>query len=334
MAEFERGGTSVKPALAESWVVSEDGLVYQFNLRRGVKFHSTKSFTPSRDFNADDVVYSFERQLKKDHPYHKVSGGSYEYFNGMDMPNLLKSVEKVDNYTVRFSLNQPEAPFIANMAMDFASILSAEYADKMLKAGTPEKVDLDPVGTGPYQMVSYQKDAVIRYKAHPNFWAGKASIDNLVFAITPDNSVRWAKLKAGECHVMPYPNPADVQAMKSDPDITVMQQEGLNVGYLAFNTEKKPFDNKLVRQALNYAVNKQAIIDAVFQGSGQIAKNPIPPTMWSYNDAVQASRTTRTIPQRRKNSSPRLAIPTDLRPMSGRCRSNGPTTQMPNAWPN
>ena len=144
LAEFERGGTSVKPALAESWVVSEDGLVYQFNLRRGVKFHSTKSFTPSRDFNADDVVYSFERQLKKDHPYHKVSGGSYEYFNGMDMPNLLKSVEKVDNYTVRFSLNQPEAPFIANMAMDFASILSAEYADKMLKAGTPEKVDLDP----------------------------------------------------------------------------------------------------------------------------------------------------------------------------------------------
>ena len=287
LAEFERGSTNVTPGLAESWVVSEDGLVYQFNLRRGVKLHSTKNFTPTRDFNADDVVYSFERQLKKDHPYHKVSGGSYEYFNGMDMPNLLKSVEKVDNYTVRFTLNHPEAPFIANMAMDFASILSAEYADKMLKAGTPEKVDLDPVGTGPFQLVSYQKDAVIRYKAHPDYWGGQALIDNLVFAITPDNSVRWAKLKAGECHVMPYPNPADVEAMRNDPEITVMQQEGLNVGYLAFNTEKKPFDNKLVRQALNYAVNKQAIIDAVFQGSGQIAKNPIPPTMWSYDDSIQ-----------------------------------------------
>ena len=120
--------------------------------------------------------------------------------------------------------------------------------------------------------MSYQKDAVIRYKAHPDYWGGKALIDNLVFAITPDNSVRWAKLKAGECHVMPYPNPADVEAMRNDPEITVMQQEGLNVGYLAFNTEKKPFDNKLVRQALNYAVNKQAIIDAVFQGSGRLLR--------------------------------------------------------------
>src|SRR5688500_3505078 len=157
----------------------------------------------------------------------------------------------------------------------------------MLEAGTPEQVDLVPVGTGPFQRVAYQKDAVIRYQAHPDYWAGKAALDNLVFAITPDASVRWQKLKAGECHVMPYPNPADVAAMKQDPDVNVLEQEGLNVGDLAFNTEKKPFDDKRVRQALNMAVNKQAIIDAVFQSAGKVAKNPIPPTMWSYNDAVK-----------------------------------------------
>ncbi len=287
LVEFERGSTTIGPALAESWDVSEDGLEYTFKLRQGVKFHTTKGFTPTRDFNADDVVFSFMRQFDKEHPYHSVSGGAYEYFNGMSMQDLLKSVDKVDDYTVKFVLNRPEAPFIANMGMDFASILSAEYADAMTAASTPEKLDLDPVGTGPFQLVNYQKDAVIRYKANPDYWAGKAPIDNLVFSITPDSSVRYAKMKAGECHVMPYPNPADLEAMKSDADINLMEKEGLNVGYLGFNTEKAPFDNKMVRQALSLAINKQAIIDAVFQGAGKVAKNPIPPTIWSYNDAIE-----------------------------------------------
>ena len=287
LVEFERGTTTLGPALAESWEISDDGLEYTFKLRPGVKFQSTDNFTPSRDFNADDVVWSFERQRDPEHPYYAVSGGTYEYFQGMGMPDLIKAVEKVDDMTVKFVLNKPEAPFLANLGMDFASIMSAEYAEQMSAAGTPEKVDLEPVGTGPFQLVAYQKDAVIRYKAHPDYWAGKAAIDDLVFAITQDASVRWQKLQAGECHVMPYPNPADLEAIAANPDVELMEQEGLNVGYLAFNTEKPPFDNKVVRQALNMAVNKQAILDAVFQGAGSIAKNPIPPTIWSYNDAVQ-----------------------------------------------
>jgi dipeptide transport system substrate-binding protein len=286
LVEFERGTTKIVPALAKSWKVSKDGKTYTFYLRKGVKFHTTKGFKPSRNFNADDVIFSFMRQYDKGHPYHKISGGAYEYFNGMSMPDLLKSIKKVDAYTVVFSLNRPEAPMIANLAMDFASIHSAEYAAQMLKAGTPDTFDQSPVGTGPFQLVAYQKDAVIRYKAHPDYWAGKAAIDNLVFAITPDPSVRYQKLKAGECHVMPYPNPADLDAMKRDKDINLLQQEGLNVGYLAFNTLMPPFDNPKVRKALSMAINKKAILQAVFQGAGKVAKNPIPPTIWSYNDAV------------------------------------------------
>ncbi len=287
LAEFERGSTTVIPGLAESWSASEDGLEYTFKLRKGVKFHTTKDFAPSRDFNADDVIFSFERQGKKDHPFHKVSGGSYEYFEGMSMSEIIETVEKVDDYTVKFVLSKPEAPFIANLAMDFASIMSAEYADKMMEAGTPEQVDLAPVGTGPFQLQQYQKDAVIRYKANADYWGGKAPIDTLIFAITPDASVRYQKLKAGECHVMPYPNPADIEAMKSDSDVNLLEQEGLNVGYLAFNTEKAPYTDKRVRQALNMAIDKKAIIDAVFQGAGKIAKNPLPPTIWSYNEATK-----------------------------------------------
>jgi len=287
LVEFTTGTTNIEPGLAESWEVTDDGLEYTFHLRQGVKWQTTENFTPSREFNADDVVFSFARQWDKNHPYHGVSGGSYEYFNGMSMPDLIKDIVKVDDYTMKFVLNRPEAPMIANLAMDFASILSAEYADKMTEAGTPEKVDLEPVGTGPFQVVAYQKDAVIRFKAHPDYWKGKAAIDNLIFAITPDASVRYQKLKAGECHVMPYPNPADLQAMEADADINLMQQEGLNVGYLAYNSQMAPFDNPKVRKALNMAINKDAIIDGVFQGAGKVAKNPIPPTIWSYNEATQ-----------------------------------------------
>ncbi len=282
LVEFERGTTTIGPALSESWSVSDDGLEYTFKLRPGVKFHSTDYFTPSRDLNADDVVFSFERQRLADHPYNSYEGGTWEYFGGMSMPDLIKAVEKVDDLTVKFVLNRPEAPMIANLGMDFASILSKEYADKMLAAGTQEQLNQQPIGTGPFKFVAYQKDAVIRYKAHEGYWDGKAAIDDLIFAITTDNSVRYQKLKAGECHVMPYPNPADLDAMKADSDLIVMEQEGLNVGYLAYNTMVAPFDNVKVRKALNMAINKQAILDAVFQGAGKAAINPIPPTIWSY----------------------------------------------------
>ncbi|MDF1748763.1 MAG: ABC transporter substrate-binding protein, partial [Alphaproteobacteria bacterium] len=109
LVEFERGTTKTVPGLAESWSVSDDGLEYTFNLRKGVKFQTTENFTPSRDFNAEDVVFSFKRQLDKENPYHMISGGTYEYFNGMSMPDLLKDIVAVDDYTVKFILNRPEA---------------------------------------------------------------------------------------------------------------------------------------------------------------------------------------------------------------------------------
>jgi len=284
LVEFERGTTTIGPALAESWEISDDGLEYTFNLRQGVKFHTTEYFTPTRDFNADDVVFSFERQRLEDHPFNKASDGTWEYFGGMSMPDLIAAVEKVDDYTVKFVLNRPEAPMIANLGMDFASILSAEYADQIAEAGDLSVLNQQPIGTGPFKYIAYQKDAVIRYAAHADYWAGAADIANLVFAITPDASVRYQKLKAGECHVMPYPNPADLEAMASDEDIQLLEQEGLNVGYLAYNTQVAPFDNVNVRKALNMGINKQAILDTVFQGSGKAAKNPIPPTIWSYDE--------------------------------------------------
>ncbi|WGD30460.1 ABC transporter substrate-binding protein [Ancylobacter sp. WKF20] len=288
LVEFERGSTKVVPSLAESWTVSPDGKELTFKLRKGVKFHSgVNGFTPTRDFNADDVLFSFERQWKPENPYHKVTGGAYDYFNDMSMPDLLKSIDKVDDYTVKFTLTEPNAPMLANLAMDFGTIMSKEYADFLLKKGTPEQFDQIPVGTGPFSFVAYQKDAVIRFKAFPAYWGGPAKVDNLVYAITPDPTARYAKLKKGECHVMIAPNPADIAALKTDPVVNLISQPGLNIGYLSFNTQKPPFDKKEVRQAFNMAIDKAAIIKDVYQGAGQAAINPIPPTIWSYNTTIK-----------------------------------------------
>ena len=288
LVEFEIGTTNIVPALAESWTISPDGKVVTFKLRRGVKFHSNANFKPTRDFNADDVIFSWTRMADDANPFHKITAGqTFAYFEDMGMKNIVDKVEKVDDYTVRFTLKRPEAPFLADMAMDFASILSKEYFEAMLKKGTPNAADIYPIGTGPFEFASYQKDATIRYKPFEQHFRGKPKVDALVYSITRDATARYAKLKTGECHVMAFPKPADLAEMKADPALNVLSKEGLNIGYIAFNTEKKPFDNKLVRQALNMATDKDAILKAVYQGQGQVAKNPIPPILWSYNNNVK-----------------------------------------------
>ncbi len=287
LVQFVPGTTTVAPALAESFEISADGTVITFKLRKGVKFHSgVNGFTPTRDLTAEDVIFSFERQWKAEHPYAKVSGGAYDYFNDMGMPDSLVSIVKgADDLTVVMTLKEPNAPIMANLAMDFATIQSAEYAKFLLDKGTPEQFDQIPVGTGSFQFVDYQKDAVIRFKAFDG-WAGKPKVDDLIYAITPDATARYAKIKANECQVMIAPNPADLEAMRKDGDVQLLEQAGLNVGYLSMNALKPPFDKPEVRQAINMAIDKAAILKEVYQGAGQPAKNPLPPTIWSYDDST------------------------------------------------
>ncbi|MCM2282252.1 MAG: ABC transporter substrate-binding protein [Bdellovibrionaceae bacterium] len=286
LVDFEKGGTRILPSLAESWSVSKDGKQYTFKLRKDVDFQTTDAFKPNRKFNADDVVFTFQRMLKKDHPFHKINGGVYEYFTSMGMDELIEDVKKVDPYTVQFVLRRSETPFLANMAMDFASILSAEYGTVLTKNNTPERIDTEPVGTGPFVFRKYDKDNQIRFHAHPTYFGGKQAIDNLVFSITPDPNVRYQKLKRGECHLIAEPPLTDLQAMRADGALQVLEQGGLNVGYLAMNVQKAPFNNVKVRKAINYALNRKSYLDAIYQGHASLAKNPIPPTMWSYNKST------------------------------------------------
>ena len=283
---FEYGSTKVIPSLVENWQVDEKGLEYTFDLKKGVKFHTTSYFTPTREFNADDVLFSFNRQKDIRHPYHKI-GGLYKYFQSMDMQNLIKDIVKVNDYRVKFILSKSNAPFIANLAMEFTSTLSKEYADKLLEAKTPEKIDHEPIGTGPFTFNEYIKDTLIRFNSFEDYFSKRGNIKTLIFAITPDANVRLQKLRTNECHLISHPAPADLEAIRRDTNLTLLEQPGLNTGYLSMNTKKKPFDNKWVRQAVNHALNRKSYIQAVYLGNAEVAKSPLPPTIWSHNDKVK-----------------------------------------------
>ena len=284
---FEHGSTKVTPNLVEKWEVNETGLEYTFDLKKGVKFHTTSYFTPTREFNTDDVLFSFNRQRDNKHPYYKIGGGVYSYFQSMDMQNLIKDIVKINDHKVKFILSKPNAPFIANLAMEFTAILSKEYADKLLEAKTPEKIDHEPIGTGPFVFRQYTKDTLIRLNDFEDYFSKRGNITTLIFAITPDANVRLQKLRANECQLIAYPAPADLEGIRKDTNLTLLEQSGLNIGYLSMNVRKKPFDNKLVRQAVNHALNRQAYIQAVYLGNAQVAKSPLPPMVLGYNDTMK-----------------------------------------------
>ncbi|ALU62243.1 peptide ABC transporter substrate-binding protein [Pseudomonas syringae pv. lapsa] len=296
LSQFERGGTAVVPGLATKWDISDDGLTYTFHLREGVKFHTTPYFKPTREFNADDVLFTFNRMIDKDMPYRKAYPTEFPYFTDMAMDTNITKIEKIDDHTVKFTLGKVDAAFIQNMAMSFASIQSAEYAAKLLKEGKPELINQQPIGTGPFVFKSYQKDSNIRYTGNKDYWKPEdVKVDNLIFAITTDASVRMQKLKKNECQITAYPRPADLEPLKADKNLKMPDQAGFNLGYIAYNVmpeikgedHPNPLAQLKVRQALDMAVNKQQIIDSVYQGAGQLAVNAMPPTQWSYDDSIK-----------------------------------------------
>ncbi len=286
LVQFKLGTTIMEPGLAESWEVSDDGLSYTFHLRKGVFFEPTKFYSERDELTADDVLFSLNRQLLDTHPFHKV-GGSYKYWGSMSMSKIVKSIEKVDKYTVKITLNKREAPFLSNMAMDFASILSSKYANALMKKGEAEKLSRYPVGTGPFVFQKWVKDDKMIFTANESYWGGKPYIKKLILKVITNSSVRAAELKVGSIHVMDFPNPEEIPTLEKDPNIKLVKQEGLNVGYLALNTEKvKAFKDVRVRRAINHAINKEGIVKAIYAGFGKPAYSPIPPTMWSYNPDI------------------------------------------------
>ncbi|WP_075359466.1 ABC transporter substrate-binding protein [Caballeronia sordidicola] len=281
LAEFERGGTKVVPGLAESWEVSPDGRTYTFHLRHNVKFQTTSFFKPTREFDADDVVFTFERMLDSNQPFHRAYPVSFPYFSAMGLDKLIAKIDKVDPYTVKFILNEPSAPFIHNIAMEYASVLSAEYANQLLKAGRPFNINQYPVGTGPFVFESYTKGKTIRFDGNPNYWKpGAVKLSKLTFAITPDPGVRVQKMENGECQVIAYSTSMEASDLAEHRDVAVLSQPGFQMLYVAYNPARKATRHAAIRRALDLAINRDAIVQAMYGGAGVAAMAPIPPTQW------------------------------------------------------
>ncbi|KWF27253.1 peptide ABC transporter substrate-binding protein [Burkholderia pseudomultivorans] len=288
LVQFRRGTLDLEPGLATSWDVSADQRIYTFHLRRGVKFQTTAWFKPTRPFQADDVVFTFRRMLDRDDPFRKAYPVSFPYFSDLGFDRNIERIEKVDDYTVRFALKAPDVVFVRNLAMAFASILSAEYASQLAARHREADINQFPVGTGPFQLRAYQKDAVIRYDANPDYWKpDDVKLAHLVFSITPDPATRLHKLTGGECQVSVFPRPADLDTVRRNPSLTLFSAMGFNVGFVAYNTQHPPLDRVDVRRALDIAIDKAAILKTVFNGDAKIATNPMPPAQWSYNPRLK-----------------------------------------------
>lgn len=276
------------PGLATDWQVSADGTRYQFSLRDDVSFHTTRYFSPSRKFNARDVVFTFNRITDPLHPFHLQGGGVYPYFQSVDWAGLVKQVQAIDEHTVVFELQRPDSSFMSNLTTDFAAILSAEYAEQLLAEKQPAQMDRLPVGTGPFRFREYQKDILVRLYRNNDYWRGDTQPEQLVFDIVPNNARRMAKLFTHECDIVSYPRVAELELIAARPDVTVQESTSMNVGFWAFNTQKPPFDQLAVRQALSMAINRAAILQAVYYGKATPAYGILPPTSWAYNDGLPA----------------------------------------------
>ena len=270
--------------IARKVIVSSDAMRYRFYLRKGVEFHTTAYFTPTRTLTSEDVLFSFARILRSDHPFHLTGGGLYPFFNGIEFDSLIEQIIVVDELTIEFRLSEPQASFLANMATDFAVILSAEYGAQLMASGAHEHLDNLPIGTGPFKFQEYKRDHYIRYLAHTNYWQGAPNLQQVIYDITPNNSSRLAKLLTGECDVLGYPSASDVGFLTGKDDIKIIETTSMNVGYWAFNTNVAPFNNPNVRKALSYLVDRDAIVDAVYFNLAQPAQSILPPTSWAYED--------------------------------------------------
>ncbi len=267
LVRFDGNSHEIVPALAESWSISDDGLVWTFNLRKDVSFHDG---TP---LNADAVVFSLERQRDKEHPYHCSDCRRWTA--------KFASIEKtsaVDEHTVEIRLSEPAPALLVNLAFYIGYIVSPTAV-----TSDPEGFRSNPVGTGPFKFVRWERDNFLEYEANADYYLGPPKVDRLVVRVIPNNDVRLLALKKGEVHLIygvPFPQFDEVD---NDPELTLHQSSTLGISFVAINTEKPPFDDVRVRRAVNHAINKDRIFQTVFFGRGDVANQVIPPNWWGHS---------------------------------------------------
>jgi len=292
LLDFAPESTDVIPALAAEIPKPEDGgRLYTFTLREGVTFHD------GAPFNAEAVVFNFDRWRLEDNEFHTGGGGQSEnfayyvgQFGGFDGDSIIEAVEAVDEYTVRFSLKQPQGPFLKNVAMSPFGIASPKAIQNNV-----EGFWQNPVGSGPFTFVSWNRGSTVELEANDEWWGadvpaseggGGPEVSKVTIRAIPDNTARVAALVGGELSAADGLTPDDVKPVEQ-AGLKVEYRPPLTIGYLAMNNEKAPFDNPDVRRAIYQAIDMDAIVEAFFGNTGEIATTYMPPTVPFFNDQIE-----------------------------------------------
>ncbi|MGI8909020.1 MAG: ABC transporter substrate-binding protein [Rubrobacteraceae bacterium] len=292
LLDFAPESTDLIPALATEIPKPEDGgRSYTFTLREGVKFHD------GAPFNAEAVKFNVDRWRDSKNKYHKGGGGQSEdfayytgQFGGFDDDSIITSVEVVDEYTVRFGLKEPQGPFLKNVAMSPFGIASPKAIEKDV-----EGFWQNPVGSGPFKFVSWNRGSTVELEAFKDWWGsdvpesqggGGPKVTKVTIRSIPDNTSRVAALTGGELSAADGLTPDDVEPVEQ-AGLKIEYRPPLNIGYLAMNNEKPPFDNPDVRRAIYQAIDMDAIVEAFYGNTGQIATTYMPPTVPFFNESIE-----------------------------------------------
>lgn len=279
LVQFDRTLT-VTPALAQHWKASRDGLVWTFNLRRGVKFHH------GREMTADDVVYSLTRLVNP--KIGSTAGdlflnvkGAVEYREGR--AKAISGLTAVDRYTVEVILTEALVPFVSVLAVGHAKIVPRDVVEQK----GDDAFGIAPVGTGPFRFVKWDRGREIRLDANRDYFAGAPRLGRLVYRIFPGSNWDTVYEEFQRGHLEDAPPPLrDYRRAIAAAGEGYMKRSLLSVRFYGFNTRLKPLDDRLVRQALNHAIDRDAIIDEVFFGRHIVARGILPPGTQGYNPKV------------------------------------------------
>jgi peptide/nickel transport system substrate-binding protein len=266
LVRFKHDTTEAESCLATSWTISPDGLAYTFKLRDGVRFHDG---TP---LDAQAAAFSFLRQMDKSNPAH-LPDATFAYWSAMF--NMITAVEVVDPMTLRLRLREPHAPLLASLCIPAAHLISPKFIDQR-----------HPVGTGPFRFVEWAPNERITLEANPDYWEGKPKIERLIFKVVPDSATRLIQLQTGQIQAMDGIDPNSLPIIRTDKSLKLLTAPGLNVCYLAFNCQRPPLDKKDLRRYIGSVIHKKDIIEDVYRGAAIIAKNPLPPFVAGYNNAI------------------------------------------------
>jgi peptide/nickel transport system substrate-binding protein len=271
LVRYKDGTLEVEPALATDWEISEDGTEYTFTLREGVTFHDGSSF------DAEAVKFNFDRMLDESHPYYDTGPFPLSFFF-----SAIEEVEVVDPTTVKFVLNEPYAPFLSNLAYPTGLIVSPAAVEEH-----GSEFGRNPSGTGPFKFAEWRPNEAVVVEANPDYWDGAPQLEAVVFRPITDASTRTAEMLAGGIDLMVEVPPVALSQFEGE-SYQLHEQAGPHLWFLILNAKEGPFADKLVRQAANYAIDKEAIVNEVLEGTAEVAAGPTPPAFaWAYNEDLE-----------------------------------------------